>query len=513
MSSGSFNDFIEINGPNGKQTLSVEDGSSGRMQTYWNASRELVPKYQKTGEPAFKMDIPLISDPYYSIQYAVPGLAGSDVPFRNHLSIRQNGCVGVGTMNAQERLEVNGRIKALDLILPLSNTFQLKVAQSDSFHETFEDRSKLLKENRIATIQKGCSTVWFLLNGNYYVGSGSYISLHRNDLQYGLFLTAAHLVVALSPITNTVEKATAMYIVNPLKNEWISVNMNDVYYDGTADIAIIKTGINLSNYPYVLKIAKQEPKIGNYVSVHGNPAGIDNLSVSEGIVRDNHLTEQTGTQTTDCIFITSPGVGGNSGSPILDMYSKIVGIYTFGFKNEETLGGGPNLNTLNHVLPKLVSFPTSGRNTMKKYLGIKYVVATPLELSFYYSDFPIDTYGVVINDIDPIYSPFRDYLEPFDLMRCYINPVNNKKLYFGSFPGQLSPGILCYLYDVPSIKIEVIKFFTMETITYTIPFTTTYNDVPIEKDIPLSGAKADAKIYNPCVRSENIHIVTINKHR
>ena len=492
--SGNFSDFIEIIGPNGKETLSVEDGS-GRMQTYWNGTRDSISKYLKSGEPAFKLDIPLDRDPYYCIKYGPPGIAGNDIPFRSHLAINRNGCVGIGTVNQDEKLEVSGRIKALDLILPTSNTLQLKIAQNNSFHDTFKEYSKLLRQNRIAKIQRACSSVWFSLNDLNFVGSGSFISLSREDLVDGLFLTAAHLVVGLND-NNTVVKSSVVYINNPLTQQWISVDMNDVYYDGTADVALIRTRIDLRYYPWVLRLATVEAKIGDYVTVHGNPAGIDNLSVSAGIVRDNHFAQSGGAQTSDSIFVSSPGINGNSGSPIIDIEGNIVGIFTFGLTFQETLGGGSNLNTLQQVLPILAGFPASCRNTLKKYLGFKYYIATPFEMTQYYPGFPVDNYGAVVYEVDMDYSPFRNILEPMDLLLSYTNPVNKQTVLFGSFPNHRTPGILNYLYDVPQIKIDIIRFSTQTKITLDVPFNVRYSDVPIEKDIPLRGSSAAREVHN-----------------
>lgn len=191
---------------------------------------------------------------------------------------------------------------------------------------------KSTSPNIINQVQEAVSSFYFILDEIMYYGSGSFISLSNSDLKDGIFMTASHCVMNI--INDSVIKITEAYVVNPVTKQWVQIinnNSSNIYYDGTADIAIIKTNIDLTNYPYVLHLADNNVNIGEFVSLHGNPAGFDHNSVAVGNVRDNHWIDMEGFKIPDSIFVTNAGVGGNSGGPIVNNMGKIVGIYTFGY--------------------------------------------------------------------------------------------------------------------------------------------------------------------------------------
>ena len=102
---------LEIEGPTSDYYIGVQDGN-GRIQHKWNATIGTSEKYLVSNEPAYFLNQTVIGDPYYRIQYAPRGTAGQRITWNTHLSIKQNGNIGIGTTNPAQKLHVNGYVKA-----------------------------------------------------------------------------------------------------------------------------------------------------------------------------------------------------------------------------------------------------------------------------------------------------------------------------------------------------------------------------------------------------------------
>ena len=83
----------------------------------------------------------------------------------------------------------------------------------------------------------------------------------------------------------------------------------------------------------------------------GNARGYDVGSCSTGVIRDNAFVFPQGVET---MFVAAPAVGGNSGGPIVDVSGNVIGSLTFGFANEETLGGGVAQFMMEPIVKKLI---------------------------------------------------------------------------------------------------------------------------------------------------------------
>ena len=117
------------------------------------------------------------------------------------------------------------------------------------------------------------------------MGSGWFYTLSDADLANGFFVTAAHCAIMVSG--PTYYKMTAGFIENPLTKKWHKIDVNNIYVDGVADIAVINTGINFTdNSAYCLKLAANPLLAGDMCYIVGNPAGIDEDSICVGTVRD-----------------------------------------------------------------------------------------------------------------------------------------------------------------------------------------------------------------------------------
>ena len=419
------------------------------------------------------------------------------------MRITTDGNIGIGTRNPSQKLDVNGNINFTgDLyksgsVLTLSNYSDSSTLVNDSTFvsnlqnkfvndtDYVSDLYDKLHDNEINiydTIKNGCSTVSFSLRGSNYTCSGSFITFDSSDLQYGLFMTAAHCVMEVNGTTVTI--TNELYVTNPITGDYTKIDVDKIYYDGVADVALIRTGIDFSsNSSYPLQLSTVTPQTGDICFLCGNPGGLDNVSLSQGFIRDARFYENGGYQVPESLYIDTPGIGGNSGSPILNKNGKIIGIFTFGSSTTgmETFGGGSNLTVLNKTLPVLKTQAISGssnkRNTDKYYIGLDYWTQSnaPFTWKSYYgnaSTFP--NQGVRIYAVTSGISPFNGVLGYLDiLLSATIDGVEYK---FGELTDQYPPGMLLYQ-DNASIQIKYLDYddsYTEKTASISL---VTYNDI------------------------------------
>ena len=242
--------------------------------------------------------------------------------------------------------------------------------------------------------------------------------------------------------------------------------------------------MTLLHYPqFCLPFSTVEAKTGDVCFVCGNPGGIDNDSVTRGIVRDGHFTLTSGSYVPDAIHIDSPGISGNSGSPIMNKNGQIIGLFTFGF-NLENFNGGPNLNTLRESLKVLI---TRQDYKSKKYLGFDWFAPSPNTMKNYYtpgSEFP--NQGVIIRNMNTN-SPFYNATERItndDLILSFT--MNGKKMEVGVLPHQRTLGLLVYSTS-DTTTVEYIKSGSTTVSKQTISLNVTYENVDSRHDLVLEG--------------------------
>jgi hypothetical protein len=302
----------------------------------------------------------------------------------------------------------------------------------------------------ISNLVKSCSS----FTTNKGTCSGSFITLSNNDLKYGMFMTAAHCVM---DITNggIDQTLTDVYVTNPLTGNFVPIDINNIYYAGLADIAIIITNIDLSGTEIALHLANELPTYGDECYMCGDPFGIDTLSISKGVVRDpNQFTTSSfsvfGTimQVPPTLFVDTPSFGGNSGSPIVNKDCEVIGILTFGITDTEEMSGGSNLSILKNQLPELFNLAIINSNIKQSqtqlYIGINYVPInnTPEKIVPYYTPNPSPpNQGALINDIN-LDSPFKDILNLSSLLLSAN--VDGTEFDFGVLPDQHPPGMMVY---------------------------------------------------------------------
>ena len=334
----------------------------------------------------------------------------------------------------------------------------------------------------LSKIKKSVCQMTVIINDSYYIGSGWYYYDTDADLSNGYFITAAHCVML---ITNGVYyKAQNIYLQNPINNKWTSIDVNNIYIDGVADIALIRTNINLTNYPeYCLKISNDTVNDGDICYVVGNPGGYDEDSISVGFVRDANYCDPTGQQITNSIYINAPSMSGNSGGPIINKNGEAIGIYTFGLGGHiECLGGGSNNELLKLTLTELKK---GINNKSKLYLGLYWKVPNPfLTKDYYPNQNEFDAMGVYIISISSL-SPFNGILSIGDLLLSCTVTVTNTTIQFGNMENQRTLGVLLYYPINTEITITYIKVNTTNIITTNVILNKSYDHVSDLLDGPL----------------------------
>jgi len=339
---------------------------------------------------------------------------------------------------------------------------------------------KNLNLNILTKIKNSCSQICFVIDNINYIGMGWFYYEHQLELKHGFFITSAHCVMEIKK--SIYYKASSVYIMNPINNNWTLIDTNNIFIDGVGDIALIKTGINLSEHSnYCLKLANDNPMTSDICYIVGNYENSDENLITMGCVCNPNYCDTTGFQITDLLYVSCPGLGGQTGGPIVNLNGDVIGIYSFGLGGEiENYGTGPNRDTLYKSLQILKSHQN---NKQKRFLGLDWIVPTPFVIKEYYEQNQTFKSCVYINGISSD-SPFYKILDIGDLLLSAVLPSGDI-VEFGNSNNQKSPGILLYYYDTVKIQINYIKKNQKRIKTDTIYLEASYDDVSNFFDGPL----------------------------
>ena len=379
-----------------------------------------------------------------------------------------------------------GKIHLPSVVVGEDSDDSLTVTSASGFTKDQMSRQDIRMTNLYADkISKACTPIWMKkdMGGSTYVGSGQFVSLSQDvdgnplDLAEGYILTCAH----------NLEKASGAgdhyKLYYQYEGKWHTLP-TWTYVDGIADIAIIRTG-RLQNAAHVLKMAPAAPVTGQQVWMCGFPGGYDTDSIVSGIIRDAHFNLNDGGQAVDSLLISSSGIGGNSGSAILDNNGDITGIFTFAYTEHETFGGGANWDVLTSSFTML----NNGRNTAKKFVGINWERCSPFTLEDYY---PATDIGG-INVLEPVplsqgckitaihaLSPFNANFVVGDVILDASATTPTRNWTFGFMNDQFTPGIIHYLYNTNQLTITKVGVNKIKE-TVLVDLTTTFADLGVDK--------------------------------
>jgi hypothetical protein len=244
---------------------------------------------------------------------------------------------------------------------------------------------------------------------------------------------------------------TVFSITNPITGDFCKIDVDNLYYDGVADVALVKTCIDLTDHPNIpLKLCKKEPKTGDKCYVIGNPGGIDAVSIACGCIRDAKF--YSASQTAPSLLLDLSAHGGNSGSAILDESGCVVSIHTFGYNTDARIGGGANLKVLKYSLTGLAELAkidsAEKRFLCKNFLGL-YLENNRMDVNdYYYFYYPEGSecwpnQGEMIFEINNS-SNLYGIINMYDLVLEYKLECDGIWREIGSLPGQSSLGELIH---------------------------------------------------------------------
>ncbi len=161
----------------------------------------------------------------------------------------------------------------------------------------------------------------------------------------------------------------------------------------THDLALIKVkGLPSGR---LLSLARDLPQVGEKVAAFGNPHGFS-FSTSEGIVsavRDGKDTQKAVGEATyramgfamDATWVQTTAAisGGNSGGPLVNMNSELLGLNTWGDDSGQQLNFAISVRDIKQVLAKVTSTtPVQHFNTLPNARSVASISLTPDDATF-----------------------------------------------------------------------------------------------------------------------------------
>lgn len=226
--------------------------------------------------------------------------------------------------------------------------------------------TKLLSLSNIYRLAKSAIVSLVMLDGSSgFVASGFFIS------KDGYIVTCAHCVLKDTFDKNNFDNKVGAWskfdkiyatVYDIDGTEESKILLCDVIgFDAAADVALLKpqNSNNWSNQTHFSWGNSRNSPIGNDCYVVGNPGGIDDCSVSKGIIRDNKYGGEE-MSLIESILTDSTGVGGNSGGAVLDVNGKVIAVYGFGYGESGNLGGGTSQFIAQPIVDAIIAWHKDG---------------------------------------------------------------------------------------------------------------------------------------------------------
>lgn len=282
-----------------------------------------------------------------------------------------------GTQGQPGTLEVNSGINLTDPMFTLESLSnvsatspqngELLTYENDQWISTFWKAAKEIYEKCIDSV------VNILQVHNGYVGSGSGFFISAD----GIILTAAHVILATDGRTIAQELIVHVYPDNR-SHPMATVLGLDIKYD----VALIKIDVGATEHVYLQLEDSRTTKPGEMIVTLGQPAGLHVQSVTMGVVRDNKWADVS--DIPESVVSDYDTMGGNSGGPVINAKSKVVGILSWGLNYGDS-SSGQNfslsgaisshvvLPIINHIISNYENDPLGVPYTFPaKYLGIRF---------------------------------------------------------------------------------------------------------------------------------------------
>ena len=300
-----------------------------------------------------------------------------------------------------------------------------------------------------------------------YVGSGFII---RNGNNYYI-CTVAHNVLEGSR-TSFASKVIASITTTDSVNKSLECTIIGVAAYG--DLAILKINESISNLTH-LTFTTNEPNIGDKCYVIGDPKGVDAISISEGIVRDNKYVYGNIIKS---VCISAPIYGGNSGSPVLNENGEVISIISYGIKSTDTISWGASSDVIQTVINNIITNYENTNTIPSNFIG--------------------GTLNTVLYPVDSYYLYTKNKI-PYDLIGFYVDQSTNGNLSTNDIITTLNSNILG-LYEGQSTPVDI---YTNPNTTLTMDVLNITNNNTTTKTITTSPLNSNDDIYLNNLSNEN----------
>lgn len=222
------------------------------------------------------------------------------------------------------------------------------------------------------------------VNGNSkWTGSGFFIK--RNNKFY--IVTVAHNVIT-SNRNNKIRKVVVSISNKNKTGQNMAYECRILGVGALADIAVLEVLGSITNQTYLNWGNSRNTSPGDICYVLGDPKGLDAISITMGVVRDNKFTHNNSIE----LLSTDAQIeSGNSGSPVVDSDGRIIGILSFSFGDSTSLSAGASQQIMEHVVNNII-------DRRRDYIGgILDIKAYPVDVIF------LERYNVLPGNLEGYY--------------------------------------------------------------------------------------------------------------
>jgi S1-C subfamily serine protease len=183
--------------------------------------------------------------------------------------------------------------------------------------------------------------------------------------------------------------------------------LNLVAYNRSSDICIFNFITPIAN-PMCLEWNLDDIKSGSTCYVAGFPLGDAQLSITDGVVRDPTYCFSNLATGIDQIYHSVPATNGNSGSCILDIFGRIIGIHAWGYFQTpngitfENFCGGPSTKCAYVIVSKMLSRVQISNQKYYPRIGLGIecrIVNDIFRIIYFDNEYIKNTDGIIIDRI------------------------------------------------------------------------------------------------------------------
>jgi len=327
--------------------------------------------------------------------------------------------------------------------------------------------------NIYGNINDAVVTLTSVFGTTAYIGTGFFI--RHNGLMY--IVTVGHNVIRGN--RNSRPDTVVASIFN-LNNTGINrvERCTVIGVAGQADIAVLRVTSTTvtTNQKHLSWGDSTNTKIGSKCLVIGDPFGIDTISISTGVVRDNKYIYGN---IIESMCVSAAVFGGNSGSPILNESGNVIGLISYGYSSSEAFAWGCASNIAQTIVNNILAI---GGN----YIG--------------------GTLNATLIPVNSIYL-YSNSKVPFNLEGFYVSNSSNSNLstsevikkanndLLGLYQNQKTPTRSIYLNPKNTVSLEVFNINNPTNITTKNLSVSLLN---LTNDISLAGGSSnDIVTINP----------------